>query len=567
MGQIPHLCRQSLPFLHQEMTPDPKTVRLQTSETRKDPEEENSAQALPPTSESAKRARGLAGLITGFLRKNGSAKPEEQPVEQAPELLDLLLEGPDALIVVHTERGEIIEVSRKFCEWSGRSREQLLDRPILQIFPESERKIVRTLYEDAGAGGVHVVEVTPADPNASPRLIEFTARRSDSGGGEFALLVGRDVGERALSERYLRVERDRLHMFIRAMRDGLVLLNVNGDIVYVNPTMETFFESYELPVICHRWLKEFSKEDRTDLQGLTSAYGGKTLKLDSNDGRMFLVTRSFLFETGKASQVMLMCKDITEQAMMEKQNHFLELELTRESKLAEFGMLVAGIAHNLNGPLTGILGLCDLMKIRGTASPEIEQVRKQATVMRDLIANLLHKSRNEQEIEPRELDIREVIDTELRFLEGNLFFKHQITRNLLIADELPAIHGVYIDISQVVGNLVRNAIDAMYSSPKKQLTIKAYVQDRYLVLQVADTGCGIPPEVQAKIFEPFFTTKPKQHDAEEGAPTGTGLGLSSSRSILARYGALIDVDSEVDQGTTFTVKFPIGRKPDLLPRG
>ena len=369
-----------------------------------------------------------------------------------------------------------------------------------------------------------------------------------------------------MSERYLRTERDRLNLFIRAMRDGLVLMDVGGDIVYANPTMEMLFESYELPVVCHRWLKEFSKDDHSDLQGLTSAYGGKTLKLDSGDGRTFLVTRSFLFETGKPSQVMLMAKDVTEQVLMERQNHLLELELTRESKLAEFGMLVAGIAHNLNGPLTGIFGVCDLLKLKGIASSEIEQVRKQAGIMRDLIANLLQKSRNEREVEPRELDIREIIETELRFLEGNLFFKHQITQNLLIADELPTVFGVYIDLSQVIGNLVRNAIDAMYQSQKKMLTVKAFVQDRYLVLQVADTGSGISKEVKARIFEPFFTTKPKQHEAPEGSPAGTGLGLSSSRAILARYGALIDVESQEGEGTVFTVRFPVGRKPELLPR-
>ena len=186
--------------------------------------------------------------------------------------------------------------------------------------------------------------------------------------------------------------------------------------------------------------------------------------------------------------------------------------------------------------------------------------------MRDLIANLLQKSRNEREVEPRELDIREIIETELRFLEGNLFFKHQITQNLLIADELPTVFGVYIDLSQVIGNLVRNAIDAMYQSQKKMLTVKAFVQDRYLVLQVADTGSGISKEVKARIFEPFFTTKPKQHEAPEGSPAGTGLGLSSSRAILARYGALIDVESQEGEGTVFTVRFPVGRKPELLPR-
>lgn len=515
-------------------------------------------------SDSATRARGLAGLVQGFVKRARGQQP--QPTEeQAPELLDLLLEGPDALVVVLRERGQIVEVSKRFCEWTGRSREELLDRPLLALFPESEHKIVRTLFEDAGAGGVHVVEI-PSGANAPSRLIEFTSRQSDSGKGEFALLVGRDVGERAISERYLRTERDRLNTFIRAMRDGLALLDIGGDVRYANPTMETFFESYELPVVCHRWLKEFAKDDHSDLQGLTSAYAGKTLKLDAGDGRMFLVTRSFLFEAGKPAQIMLMAKDITEQSLMEKQNHMLELELTRESKLAEFGMLVAGIAHNLNGPLTGILGLCDLMKMKGTATNEIEQMRKQASVMRDLIANLLTKSRNEREIEPRDLDVREIIDTELRFLEGNLFFKHQVQKKLLIADDLPTLYGVYIDLSQVIGNLLRNAIDAMYDAPQKQLTIKAFVQERHLVLQVSDTGSGMTPEVQARIFEPFFTTKPKQTEAVGGGPVGTGLGLSSSRTILARYGALLDVQSAPGDGSTFTVRFPIGRKPELLPR-
>ncbi|MBK6765192.1 MAG: PAS domain-containing sensor histidine kinase [bacterium] len=546
------------------MTPDPKATLTQLAEVHNGSSPENSSPATNGASDSATRARGLAGLVQDFVKRARGQQPPPA-AEQAPELLDLLLEGPDALVVVLRERGQIVEISRRFCEWTGRTREQLLDRPLLALFPDTEHKIVHTLYEDAGAGGVHVVEI-PSGNNAPSRLIEFTSRQSDSGNGEFALLVGRDVGERAISERYLRTERDRLNTFIRAMRDGLALLDISGDVRYANPTMETFFESYELPIVCHRWLKEFARDDHSDLQGLTSAYGGRTLKLDAGDGRMFLVTRSFLFEAGKPAQLMLMAKDITEQSLIEKQNHLLELELTRESKLAEFGMLVAGIAHNLNGPLTGILGLCDLMKMKGTATSEIEQMRKQATVMRDLIANLLTKSRNERELEPRELDVREILDTELRFLEGNLFFKHQIQKKLLITDDLPTIFGVYIDLSQVIGNLLRNAIDAMYESSQKQLTVKAFVQDRHLVLQVTDTGSGMTPEVQARIFEPFFTTKPKQTEAINGGPVGTGLGLSSSRTILARYGALLDVQSAPGDGSTFTVKLPIGRKPELLPR-
>jgi two-component system NtrC family sensor kinase len=279
-----------------------------------------------------------------------------------------------------------------------------------------------------------------------------------------------------------------------------------------------------------------------------------------------MVTRSFLFESGNKAMVMLMAKDVTEQTLMEHQNHQLEIELIRESKLAEFGMLSAGIAHNLNGPLTGIMGLCDLMQLRGTDSREIQQIRTQSDIMRVIIANLMHKSRSEQETEPRDLLIEDIIATELRFLDANLFFKTKIEKVVELAKDSPSIYGVYIDFSQVIGNLLRNAIDAMHYSEKKLLTVKTWSDEKNLYLSVADTGHGIPDDVRDKIFKPFFTTKPKSADAKPGEPAGTGLGLSSSRNILARYRAEITLDTAENVGTTFSVRFPLGRKPKLLTR-
>ena len=406
-----------------------------------------------------------------------------------------------------------------------------------------------------------MIELPSGDNGVRARLVEFTSAQSKSGKGSFAILTGRDVGERAATERYLRAERDRLGLFIRAMRDSLVLLSPTGDILFANPAAEQMFEPYELPIICHRWLGEFSKNDKSDLQGLASAYEGLTLELAGNDGRVFLVTRSFLFESGHKAMVMLMAKDITEQSLIEKQNHQLEIELIRESKLAEFGALAAGIAHNLNGPLTGILGFCDLMEIRQPGQMELGQIRQQAVVMKDIVANLLQKSRSERESAPQDLFIEDIIKTELRFLEANLFFKHQIKKVIELSPDAPPLHGVYIDFSQVIGNLLRNAIDAMYKSAQRTLTVKTTCDGRRLRLVIGDTGCGMSDDVRQNIFKPFFTTKPKSQDAAPGEPTGTGLGLSSSRNILARYGAEIEVESVLGQGTTFTISFPLGRKP------
>ena len=149
-----------------------------------------------PSDPSSVKARGLAdfveGLISGSrLRRAGlPTKPElpepsqEQAEEEPPELLDLLLEGPDAVVVLHREQGEVIEVSERFLEWSGLTREQLAGKSFLDFFHEPERKIARTLYEDAGAGGVHVLELPCAAPGMRPRLVEFTAAQSKAGGHE-----------------------------------------------------------------------------------------------------------------------------------------------------------------------------------------------------------------------------------------------------------------------------------------------------------------------------------------------------------------------------------------------
>lgn len=524
----------------------------------------------PPRTESreTRRARRLAAFIEKFTGKTNKTDRSPAPVvqpppadEEAPVLEDLLLDAPDAWMVVHCEDGAIAEISQRFIEWTGLDRDQLIGSRLVNLVSPTERKAAQAICEFAGVGGVHVLELPCATEGIRPKLVEFTSRRARPGNGRYSVLIARDVGERAATERYLRAERDRLNMFIRSMRDSLILFSPTGDILYSNPAAEQMFEPYELPSICHRWLTEFSHEDSSDLQGLTSAYEGKTLELESGDGRVFLVTRSFLFEYGKRATVMLMAKDITEQKLIENKSHQLEIELIRESKLAEFGTLSAGIAHNLNGPLTGILGLCDLLSLDHPDMKQIQQIRNQAIQMRDIIINLLQKARNEQECEPQDLKIEDIVTTELRLLDANLFFKHQVEKEIDFQEDTPTIHGVYIHVSQAVGNLLRNAIDAMYQSEVRKLTVRTRADDRFLCLSVTDTGCGISGEIRKKLFKPFFTTKPKAGQAKAGEPTGTGLGLSTSRGVLSRYGADITVESEPGSGSTFTIRFPLHRKP------
>ena len=144
------------------------------------------------------------------------------------------------------------------------------------------------------------------------------------------------------------------------------------------------------------------------------------------------------------------------------------------------------------------------------------------------------------------------------FLNANLFFKHHIQKELSFEEHLPTVTGLYRDFSQSLLHIIQNAIDAVYDSETRKITISTKLVDKYILIQIADTGIGINEEDKKKIFSPFFTTKQSQLDVDNvpEAPRGSGLGLSLAKNSLAPYGVEIEFESVAEQGTTFTVKIP-----------
>ena len=106
---------------------------------------------------------------------------------------------------------------------------------------------------------------------------------------------------------------------------------------------------------------------------------------------------------------------------------------------------------------------------------------------------------------------------------------------------------------------MRNALDAMHDRDERTLTVRSLLQDDHIVIEVGDTGCGIPAENRSSLFEPFFTTKATE--AEGNEPVGTGLGLYMIARLMEPYEAKITFDSQVDVGTTFRLQIPLERPP------
>jgi signal transduction histidine kinase len=173
--------------------------------------------------------------------------------------------------------------------------------------------------------------------------------------------------------------------------------------------------------------------------------------------------------------------------------------------------------------------------------------------MSQMIEDILAKSR--QKKSPEAIDFNALIQRELDFLQANPGFKHDVDKQVSLAENLPVTMGIYTDFSQIFGNLLRNAVDAMHDSDQKQLSVRTALDGEHIMVEIADSGCGIPSSILPQLFEPFFTTK--SSNGEDGKPMGTGLGLYTVRELLEARDATIEVESEEEQGTLFRVRIPV----------
>jgi signal transduction histidine kinase len=230
--------------------------------------------------------------------------------------------------------------------------------------------------------------------------------------------------------------------------------------------------------------------------------------------------------------------------------------MMNEQKLASIGQLATGIAHNLNTPISVILSNAELLQLKYSDSPELDKIIRQADRMSQIINGLLTKSKQEQIQYPQEIDLNDLVENELEFLNSDLEFKHNVEKEYKFASNLPPIEAVYGDISQSVMNILQNAVDAMYQQEEKKLTVQTRIESGYIYLLIKDTGCGIEEENLNRLFDPFYSTKPSPLERKGDEPTGTGLGLSTVYNLLAPYGIEIKFYSKKNSGTSVTLKIP-----------
>ncbi|GGG75759.1 hybrid sensor histidine kinase/response regulator [Salipiger pallidus] len=284
------------------------------------------------------------------------------------------------------------------------------------------------------------------------------------------------------------------------------------------------------------------------------------LRLSRQDREVYVQVTLNRVRTGDSAELVAVLNDATELKT-------LEAQFVQSQKMQAIGQLAGGVAHDFNNLLTAISGHCDLLLLRHDHGDpdyaDLVQINQNANRAAGLVGQLLAFSRK-QTLRPEVLDLRDTLSDLTHLL--NRLVGEKVQLELSHDPVLPAIRGDRRQLEQVMMNLVVNARDAMQDGGRIQIETERRVlteplkRDRavveageYVTVKVTDCGMGIPKDKLQKVFEPFYTSK--------RTGEGTGLGLSTVYGIVKQTGGFIFVDSEVGQGSTFTLLFPAFEVP------
>ncbi|MDF1500416.1 MAG: response regulator [Anaerolineales bacterium] len=327
-------------------------------------------------------------------------------------------------------------------------------------------------------------------------------------------------------------ERSKLETILAQTENGVIVVDEDNRVVMINSSAERIFGvrgDYEglsaAEVFDHERLLEFLRFDQ---------HGSYKDELELEDGRVFNVVRSPIRNIGQA----VVLHDIT---------HFKELDRIK----SEF---VTTVSHDLRSPLTAILGYIELIEQAGPLNEAqtgfVERVLMSVEQITALVTNLLDLGRIESGLDTskEQADLAKLAHYALDGLRSTARTS-KVELQVQIADALPAVYGDPVRLRQMISNLLDNAIK--YTPEGGRVVLVTEAEDDQVILQVSDTGPGIPASDQPYLFDKFFRASNVPRDL-----AGTGLGLSIVKSIVEQHQGRIWVDSQIGEGTKFTVVLP-----------
>lgn len=347
--------------------------------------------------------------------------------------------------------------------------------------------------------------------------------------------------------------------------DAVIAADTRGKIIlFNNAAAEVSGYSVE-EALASLNIREFYSGDRAlkVMRKLRSVeYGGKGklkeyhIDFMSKQGEQIPISlyASIIYENGKEVATIGFFHDLRKRIQIQKELEKTQVQLMQSEKMAGIGKLAAGVAHQLNNPLGGITLYSKLIMeeydLEEALKEDMDRILKDALRCRDIVKELLEFARQTHHF-IKSSDINRAISRTLFLLKNQTLFQNiKITENL--DTSLPLVEADIHQMNHVFMNLILNAAQAMDGQGEINICTDLSPREHYIIIEISDTGPGIPEDVIQHIFEPFFTTK------QEGQ--GTGLGLSMVYSIVGNHGGSIYARNKKTKGAAFTIELPIKNK-------
>ena len=489
-------------------------------------------------------------------------------VVEAEQKIDLLTELTEEGLLMTDENHHVIFANARMVEITDIPRKRLMGMHLGEVLTSQHLHMAQELASLVEQGQQQESRFCsildkPNDESTVPRVFETCMAVSRLGDKVITCLFLRDLTSRILIERKLQKTNAFFNNIIQNSVDGIVVVDTKGVPLIFNEGAERIlgYQAEEIIGNTENFRRFYPVEAAAEMmRRMRSAEYGPPDKLPTTrmtfinkDGEEVPVNFSatIIRERGEEVGSVGIFSDLREILEVHQELEAAQAQLVHSEKIASLGRMSAGVAHEINNPLAGILIYAELLQrsLRDDAPErqQIDEIITQTLRCKQIVSRLLEFSR--QSLGQKTLfSVNEVISRCVELVGHQALF-HNIDVIQDLDVNLPQVLGNASEIQQVFTNLLLNAADAMQGRGKITIASSSAPQNGGVVVTFSDTGPGIPPDIRNKIFDPFFTTKPPGK--------GTGLGLSIVYGVMQRHGGTIEVDSTPGGGTTFTLRFSL----------